>query len=309
MSRTVEDVLARAARVRVVRVRPEYEDPDGARLRAWHAVVAASTIQDTPGAAAVSPGRFHAHLTTGSTLVWTASRAGRVVGLAMLRLPTTTATGRAQVHVHPDHRRRGVGDRLVKTLTVEAAERGLRGLIAAVPAGGTGDALCLRRGLVRLRTLHHLLLSLREVHPGWLDEMVTAEHPGYRLAETARIAPPGGEDAAAGALPGDVLLTVAAEHGRKVVACTEVVVPAGGGPRATQHDRRPEDGHHRLCLDLWVKAAMLRLLYDRYPQVREVATENHEHDAASLEVNRHLGFRLHHRVHEYRLDLTGSGGG
>ncbi|MGK5553268.1 N-acetyltransferase family protein [Actinomadura kijaniata] len=301
MTRTAINARPWPTRVRVSRVEPAREEPDGPRVRAWHAVVAASMAQDAPGTAPAAPDRFHAHLTAGTTVVWTATRAGQVVGLAVLRLPSATVTGRAQVHVHPAHRRRGIGGRLVTALAAEARARGLYGVIAAVPAGGTGDAFCLRRGMTRLRTLHHLLLSLRELHPGWLDEMVAVEHPGYRLTETARIAPPGRQDA----VPGDVLLTVAAEHGRRVVGCTEVVVPKDSGPHATQHDRPAADGHHGLGLDLWVKAAMLRLLYDQYPQVTQVATDNPERDAALLAVNRHLGFRLHHRITEYRLDITG----
>ncbi|WP_119727071.1 GNAT family N-acetyltransferase [Thermomonospora amylolytica] len=302
MTKAADDVRSWPARVHITRVDPAAEEPDGPCVRAWHAVVAASMAQDAPGTAPAAPGRFHAQLTAGETVVWTAARAGRVVGLAVLRLPSITVTGRAQVHVHPAHRRRGVGDRLVTALTAEARARGLHRVIAAVPVGGPGDAFCLRRGLTRLRTLHHLLLSLRQVHPGWLDEMVAVEHPGYRLTETARIAAPGRQDA----VPDDVLLTVAAEHGRKVVGCTEVVVPTGRGPHVTQHDRPPADGHHGLGLDLWVKAAMLRLLYDQYPQVTQIATDNPGHDTALLAVNRHLGFRLHHRINEYRLDVTGS---
>ncbi|OLT33217.1 hypothetical protein BJF79_08015 [Actinomadura sp. CNU-125] len=257
----------------------------------------------SPARAPAPPGRFHAHLTAEATAVWTAVRAGHVVGLAVLRLPSATATGRAHVHVHPAHRRRGVGEALVTALTAQARVHGLRGVIVAVPVGGTGDAFCLRRGLRRLRTLHHLLLSLRDVHPGWLDEMVAVEHPGYRLTTTARVAPPGRADT----VPGDVLLTVAAEHGRKVVGCTEVVVPGGDGPRATQHDRPSADDHHGLGLDLWVKAMMLRLLYDDYPQVTQVVTDTAGNDAALLDVNRRLGFRLHRRTNEYRLDVRPEG--
>ncbi|MBE1532130.1 GNAT family N-acetyltransferase [Actinomadura algeriensis] len=293
------DARSRSAGPRVVRAAPAREKPDGLRLRAWHAAVAASMAEDAPGTAPPPLDRFHAHLTAGATAVWTATRAGHVVGLGVLHLPSSTAKGRAHVHVHPAHRRRGVGDRLVTALTAEARARGLHRVIVAVPAGGTGDAFCLRRGMTRLRTLHHLLLPLRDVHPGWLDEMVAVEHPGYRLTKTARIARPDREDA----VPGDVLLTVAAEHGRKVVGCTEVVVPGGGASRATQHDRPPADDHHGLGLDLWVKATMLRLLYDDYPQVTQVATDTVENDAALLAVNRHLGFRLHHRTNEYRLDV------
>ncbi|MBO2454167.1 GNAT family N-acetyltransferase [Actinomadura barringtoniae] len=380
MTKTAGEARSWPTRVRLSRVVPEREVPDGPRVRDWHSVVAASIAQDAPGTTPVTPERFHACLTAGTTIVWTATRGTRVLGLAVLRLPSTTSTGRAQVHVHPNHRRRGVGDRLMRALIDEAHARGLYSVIVAVPTGGTGDALCQKRGLTRLRTLHHLLLSLREMHPGWLDEMVAAEHPGYRLTETVRIARPGrdamvsldtvppeaapeptpeaapeptpepsrdgvsdgtspdgtrpdgtpsdgvpadavppgavppnavpsgtvpSDAVAAETLPGDVLLTVAAEHGRKVVGCTEVVVPGGSERRVTQHDHPPADGHHDLGLDLWVKAAMLRLLYDQYPQVTQVATDNPEGDTALLDVNRHLGFRLHHRTNEYRLEITG----
>ncbi|MFG2002872.1 hypothetical protein ACGFNU_27290 [Spirillospora sp. NPDC048911] len=72
----------------------------------------------------------------------------------------------------------------MSALTSEVGRRGLHTITVAV--GGTGDAFCVRRRLVHLRTLHHLPLGER--HPGWLDEMVAAEHPGYRLIGTERIA-------------------------------------------------------------------------------------------------------------------------
>jgi GNAT superfamily N-acetyltransferase len=272
-------------------------------VRAWHAAVAASLAEDLPGTEPESLDRFHARLTGGAAVVWTAVLGNRVVGLAVLRLPAATATGRAQVHMHPAHRRQGVGDRLATTLATEAHDRGLRDVVVAVPVGGPGDAFCLRRGLSHLRTLHHLRLPLRELHPGWLDEMTAAEHPGYRLSETTRTASPGDEEA----VPGDVLLTVAAEHGREVVGCAEAVIPGGLGPCATQHDRPRAGGHHGLGLDLWVKAAMLRLLYDQHPQVTHVATDNPEHETDLLALNRHLGFQRRHRTNEYRLGPLTSG--
>jgi hypothetical protein len=50
---------------------------------------------------------------------------------------------------------------------------------------------------------------------------------------------------------------------------------------------------------------MLRLLYDRYPQVTQIATGAPGHDAALLTVDRRLGPPLHHRTNEYRIDVTG----
>ncbi|GAA2120471.1 GNAT family N-acetyltransferase [Actinomadura napierensis] len=302
MMKAADGARAWPRRVRVTRVEPAREDPDGPRVRAWHAVVAASMVEDSPATEAPAPDRLLDCLTTGASVVWTAAIGDRTVGLALLRPPSTgtVTTGRAQVHVHPAHRLRGVGGRLVTALAAEARARGLHGLIAAVPVAGAGDAFCLRHGMTRVRTLHHLLLSLRDMHPGWLDEMVAAEYPGYRLAETARPAPHGREHA----VVGDVLLTITARHDREVVGCTEVVVPQGSGPRATQFDRPPAGGHHAMGLDLWAKAAMLRLLYDRYPHITQVATNVPGHQTTLLAVNRQLGFRLHHRTHEYRLDLT-----
>ncbi|MFI0446869.1 GNAT family N-acetyltransferase [Actinomadura sp. 6N118] len=313
MAITADHVRAEPVDVRITRVEPAGEEPNGARVRAWHAVVAASMAQDLPGMAPSTPDRLHAYLTSATTLVWTAGRAGEVVGLAVLRLPAAAVTGRAQVHVHPAHRRCGIGDRLVAALISGARFHGLHTVTVAVPVGGTGDAFCLRRGLVRLRTLHHLLLSLREMHPGWLAEMVAAEHPGYHLTGTTQITPPGRDTA----VPAEALLTVTAEHGRQIASCTEVLVPGGTGPRATgpratgpratQHDHRPAaDGHHGLGLDLWIKAAMLRTLYDQHPQLTQVVTDNPEHATTLLAVNHHLGFRLHHRTNQYRLDVTGS---
>ncbi|WP_460356292.1 GNAT family N-acetyltransferase [Actinoallomurus acanthiterrae] len=272
------------------------------QVRAWHAVVAASMAQDLPGMAPPDLERFRTRLATGPVVAWAATVDDQVVGLAVLCLSSPAATAKTQVHVHPAHRRHGIGSRLLTALAAEARARGRQGVILAAPAGGPGDIYCLRRGLTRVRTLHHLLLCLREVHPGWLDELVAVEHPGYRLGGTAEIARPGQN----GTIPGDVLLTVTAEHGREVIGCTEVVIPGGTGSHVTQHDHPLVGGHRGLGLDLWVKAAMLRTLYDEYPQVTPVATDPAGHEADLLAANGHLGFRLHHRTNEYRLDVTGS---
>ncbi|GAA4634042.1 GNAT family N-acetyltransferase [Actinoallomurus vinaceus] len=274
-------------------------EPAAEQVRAWHAVVVASMAHDLPGLAPPDLERFRMRLATGPTAAWAATVDGEVVGLAMLCLSTPVATAKAQVHVHPAYRCRGIGSGLLAALAAEARARGRNGVILAAPADGPGDGLCLRRGLTRVRTLHHLLLSMDDVHPAWLDELVAVEHPGYRLAGTADVTRPGRR----GRVPGDVLLTVAAEHARQVVGCTEVVIPGGIGTRVTQHDHPLVAGHRGLGLDLWIKAAMLRTLHDEYPQVDQVATDNAEHDADLLAVNRHLGFRLHHRTNEYRLDL------
>lgn len=317
MTTAADDGRGEPVEAWITRVEPAGEEPDGARVRAWRAVVAASMAQDLPGTEPPALDRFHTCLATATTLVWTADRAGEVVGLAVLRLPAAATTGRAQVHVHPAHRRRGIGDRLVAALTTGARLRGLHTITVAVPAGGTGDAFCLQRGLVRLRTLHHLLLSLRHMHPSWLAELIAAEHPGYHLTGTTQITPPGRHHT----IPADALLTITAEHNRKIASCTEVLVPGSTqphatgpratqprapGPRATQHHHPPANSHHGLGLDLWVKAAMLRTLYNPHPQLTQIATNNPAHATTLLADNHHLGLRLHHRTNQYRLGLTGS---
>ncbi|MBO2453146.1 GNAT family N-acetyltransferase [Actinomadura barringtoniae] len=286
--------------VEVTRIEPGREGLDGPTVQAWHAVVTAALNEDLPGTVPDAFDRFSARLAAGATVVWTAVRTGQVAGLAILRRPSAASTGSAQVHVHPAHRRHGVGDRLLNALIAEAHTCGPHGVTLAVPVDGPGDAFCLRRGLTHLRTLHQQLLPLRDLHPGWLDEMVAAEHPGYRLTERTRLASPGHH----GAVPGDVLLTVTAEHANGTAAHTEVVIADGLGPYATQHDHPPANEHHAPGLELWVKAAMLRLLYDQHPQVTHVTTDSPEHDAALLAVNSHLGFQRHHRTNEYRLGPT-----
>lgn len=50
-----------------------------------------------------------------------------------------------------------------------------------------------------------------------------------------------------------------------------------------------------------IKAAMLRLIRDRHPQVRTVITSNARSNAPMLSVNRHLGFAMHRQETLYQI--------
>ncbi|MFG2002871.1 hypothetical protein ACGFNU_27285 [Spirillospora sp. NPDC048911] len=86
IARRADDVWSESVVVQIGRV---------PQVRAWHAVVAASMAWESPGMEPPPP----AHLATASMIVWTATRADEVVGLAML--PIAAVSDRAQVHVHP----------------------------------------------------------------------------------------------------------------------------------------------------------------------------------------------------------------
>ncbi|MBD0422739.1 GNAT family N-acetyltransferase [Streptomyces sp. TRM S81-3] len=324
-----------------------------AHADAWHQVVTASMAEDLPGVPPPTRNQSYARLSRpgpGSRLLtWLAYDTGggrtRPMGAATLRLFDRLGQehlAETELHVHPDARRRGIGTRLLSAVVDEARSQGRRSLIAEAPASGAADLFCVRNGFRRALTLHHLLLSLEEVHRGWLDELTGADQPGYRtaawngtvpdtLADTFAAAknamngmPTGDRDhgalswdaervravAAVVAGRGDTLLTVAAVHDdesdgtARIAGFTEIVIPGGTAARARQYDTAVVPAHRGHGLGVWLKAHMLRRLHDEYPQVTEVETDNAADNTHMLAVNEQLGFRRQRTSHEYRLTLT-----
>ncbi|MFC1432524.1 GNAT family N-acetyltransferase [Streptacidiphilus sp. N1-3] len=317
---------------------------------AWHQVLAASMTHDLPGVPLPGPGKIHAQLTKPTLdshrLTWMATDpGGSPVGVAGLRLFTSPGRdhlAELELHVEPEHRRRGTGSRLLSTVVAACRTEKRRSLVVEVPGDSPGEAFCERWGFRRALTLDHLILRLDRTDGATIAETNDAEtndaeHLGYRLTGWTGTVPDELADAFATAknamndMPvgdldygsvdwdaervrtmaqviahrGDTLLTVAAVHDDGTMAgYTEILLPQGTPPRAQQYDTAVVPAHRGRGLGLWIKAAMVRRLRAEHPQVVEIETDNAEDNSHMLAVNLALGFRSYRRTHEFQLDLT-----
>ena len=321
------------------RVQKLHEVSDG-DVAAWRDVLAASMARDLPGEPAPALDHVHGLLTTAGLgshhLLWVAKSGDEVTGVAQLRL--FDGSGRAHlgqftIDVHPDHRRRGIGSRLLETIAEAAREEKRRSIVVEASSDTPGVAFLEARGLTCVLSLSLLLLSVHDA--GDVGEIVHAEHPGYRLTRWLGVVP--GELAetfataksAMGDMPagdtdygttmwdtdrvrdmaevvekrGDTLLTVAAAHRDQIAGFTELVIPVGDGTRAIQYDTAVVPGHRGNGLGLWVKAAMLDWLRAEWPAVEEIETDNAEDNEHMLAVNERLGFRPLRKTRQYQYEL------
>jgi GNAT superfamily N-acetyltransferase len=308
-------------------------------VAAWHDVLATSVARDLPGEPMPTLDQVHGYLTTpglGSRhLLWVAPSEGRVTGVARLRL--FDGSGRAHlgefaIHVHPDHRRRGIGTRLLKAVARAARDEKRRSLVVEASSDTSGVPFLEASGFTCVLSLSLLLLSVPEA--GGIEEIVRSEHPGYRLIRWLGVVPHelaqtfAAAKSAMGDMPtgemdygtttwdtdrvrdmaevvekrGDTLLTVAAMRGDTIAGFTELVIPVGDGSRAIQYDTAVISGHRGNGLGLWVKAAMLDWLRAEWPAVQEIETDNAEDNAHMLAVNKRLGFRPLRQTRQYQCD-------
>ena len=309
-------------------------------VAAWHDVLAASVSRDLPGEPTPTLDHVHGYLTTAGLdshhLLWVATSGDDVIGVARLRL--FDGSGRAHlgqftIDVHPDHRRRGVGSRLLDTVARAARAEDRRSLVVEASSDTPGVAFLETKGFACVLSLSLLLLSVHDA--GDVTEIVHAEHPGYRLsrwlgvvpnelAETFAVAKSAMGDMPTGDMDygttkwdtdrvrdmaevvekrGDTLLTVAALHGDKIAGFTELVIPIGDSSRAIQFDTAVVPEHRGNGLGLWVKAAMLDWLRAEWPAVQEIETDNAEDNDHMLAVNERLGFRPLRKTRQYQYDL------
>jgi GNAT superfamily N-acetyltransferase len=322
---------------RVQRLR-DVSDTD---VAAWHEVVAASIAHDLPGEPAPALDQVHGHLTTpglGSRhLLWVATADDAVTGVARLRLFEGAGRrhlGEFTLHVHPEHRRRGVGTCLLRTVARAARDEKRRSLVVEASSQTSGTAFLEANGFTCALSLSLLLLNVAGARG--VEEIVRGEHPGYRLTRWLGVVPDdlaeefAAAKSAMGDMPtgkmdygtttwdidrvrdmaevvekrGDTLLTVAALHGDTVAGFTELVIPVGDGTRAIQYDTAVVTAHRGNGLGLWVKAAMLEWLRAEWPAVLEIETDNAEDNAHMLAVNERLGFRPLRQTRQYQCDPT-----
>jgi GNAT superfamily N-acetyltransferase len=309
-------------------------------VAAWHDVLAASMARDLPEEPVPTLDQVHGTLSSAGLdsrhLLWTATEGDDVVGVARLRLfggSGRSHLGQFTIDVHPAHRRRGVGTRLLDAVAAAARDERRRCLVVEASSDTPGVAFLEARGFACVLSLSLLLLSVHEV--SGIEEIVRADHPGYRLTRWLGVVP--GELAetfataksAMGDMPtgemdygttdwdadrvrdmaevvekrGDTLLTVAALHDETIAGFTELVIPVGDGTRAIQYDTAVVPGHRGNGLGLWVKAGMLDWLRAEWPAVAEIETDNAEDNSHMLTVNERLGFRPLRKTRQYQYDL------
>ncbi|MCO6010588.1 GNAT family N-acetyltransferase [Actinoallomurus purpureus] len=314
-------------------------DVSDSDVAAWHEVVAASVAHDLPGEPAPTLDHVRGQLTTPGLrsrhLMWVATAEGAVTGVARLRLfegPGRSHLGEFTLQVHPEHRRRGVGTDLLRTVARAARDEKRRSLVVEASSQTSGTAFLEASGFTCALSLSLLLLSVPEARG--VEEIVGTEHSGYHLTRWLGVVPDDVAEAfaaaksAMGDMPtgkldygtttwdadrvrdmaevvekrGDTLLTVATLHGDTIAGFTELVIPVGDGTRAIQYDTAVVPAHRGQGLGLWVKAAMLEWLRAEWPAVLEIETDNAEDNAHMLAVNERLGFRPLRQTRQYQCD-------
>ncbi|MFA1543175.1 GNAT family N-acetyltransferase [Actinomadura monticuli] len=313
--------------------------PTDAQIRAWHEVLAAVHAADPAADPAPDP-EGTARLLLGAEpgarqRLWAVADGGRLVAVAALRLsgePGTDRPGEIDVQVHPVHRRRGLGRRLLAAAAEGLRADGRSSVIAQVLAGTPAVPFLESQGFECVLTLRGMLLRLDEVPPERVARLLAEAPAGYDLVRWRGVVPD--EHAAALARAkhamadlaeyegapwdahrvremaevvakrGDALYTVAALHGGTIAGFTEIVVPHDSAGRAAQYDTAVVPEHRGRRVGIWVKAAMLAWLADECPGVRDIETDNSGDNAHMIAVNEELGFRTERESLEYQARIT-----
>lgn len=314
-----------------------------AELRGWHDVVSASAAHDHPDSVAPSPQLLRARLVTSRSYrrrsLWLATEAGKVVGVAGLRLfeaPAQSHLSQLDLDVHPGRRREGVGSRLLAAALAEARADGRSRMICEIGHDDDSHGFAVRHHFAKVLTIHRLLLDMSVGNDGRWEEIAGAAPSGYRPIDWQGVvadewaaafaaakngmsaAPTGGMDFGAVSWDaarvvqlgrnrvdqGETPLTVAAVRNGEIAGYTELVIPAGDAHRAVQYDTVVLPDHRGNGIGLWLKAVMLRRLRGDFPHITQVETGNADTNLHMRAVNERLGFRQVRSTHQYQCDLT-----
>ncbi|MEW9528093.1 N-acetyltransferase family protein [Microbispora sp. NPDC049125] len=274
-------------------------------------------------------------------LVWLASHSdGYPVGSAYLRLTSRagqTHLAEADLHVHPDERRHGIGSQLMAAAVAAARQDGRRSLISQAEAGSPGDLFLAAQGFRKVLTLMFTRLALETADLAALTRIAAQPHPGYRLtswdgvvpdelAETFAASRRAMDDmpmddtdfgtvawdveavraaAAAVAERGELLHTVAVidESDGSVAGFTELVVPGDGEGDGQHYGTGVLPEHRGHGLGRWMKAEAIRRARQRHPGLGGLLADTAEGNLPMRRINDALGYQPTHRTLLRQLDL------
>jgi GNAT superfamily N-acetyltransferase len=285
------------------------------------------------------------HRTDQDDVYWAATLDGEVVGMAHLALPhlDNLHTAMADLFVHPDHRRRGIGTSLLAAVTERSRAGGRTVLMTApyspVDRPGPGEAFLLAKGFELGIAEMSRVCDLLDSEPTWdaLAAEAAPRHTGYRLEPWQDRVPdalvPGycemGEAFISEAPIGELdledevwsaervterderfLATGRHQFGVLVYAAdgtcvgsTELFVNEAASWRALQGGTLVVPGHRGHRLGLALKLANLRAVRARFPDCRYVFTAVAGVNAPMNAVNELLGFRDVERTLEMQLKI------
>jgi GNAT superfamily N-acetyltransferase len=245
--------------------------------------------------------------------------------------------GVLEVMVHPDLRRRGLGQQLLAVAARRAYLEGFSSIgveaIGDTPAIAFYTSMGFEQEFVETRSV----LTLSRVDWDSLGKMAGGIGPGYRIEYH-----PGGPPAelveayAQAKLEGQdddndldlrpsssdpqrlkdsldtlhrrglkpYIVLALHESTGTVAGLTEVVVPAQHPERADQYDTIVVREHRGYGIDRAIKARMLFELREAEPGLREVQTWNAQHNESMLLVNAELGFQSDRDWYEYGADVA-----
>ncbi len=330
--------------ITLVPVSGQSTDPAGrARFDAWAAVFAASAWHDVREEQQAADELRVGETDPATLRVRLAALDGETVcGALDLLLPQrdNQHIGFAEMAVHPDHRRRGIGTALLETAEAATRERGRATLVAETMwlgddhrVGDDGGEFAGRFGYAPVLTMLRSDYGVPDEDPvlppvaegyavethigtpaeadradrAWLARRMSTDAPLGDLAleeeewDEERIA---ALDARLEAMERSRTSAFARhlDSGR-LVAFTEIQVPKKGPTLAYQQDTLVLREHRGHGLGLALKLANIALLRTAYPAVRTVRTWNAVENAPMLAVNTAMGYRPSGFVREWQKAL------
>lgn len=171
--------------------KPEQLDSAGAEGR--RQLLAAAREADRPGEPASSPRPDGERVLGWLALADEAGAGGTPVGLAELRLPEDGDLRHAaelELCVHPEHRGRNVGRRLLEEAVAAARALGRTELLAEAGPETAGARLLTALDFEPVLRMAALRLAVDQLDAAGLREIVRAGSPGYRLARWPGVVPP-----------------------------------------------------------------------------------------------------------------------
>ncbi|MGF1430777.1 GNAT family N-acetyltransferase [Kitasatospora sp. LaBMicrA B282] len=304
-------------------------------LSEYHLAKAASWQLDFPEDPPVSyeaaVGRLRTPwLSDGTCRYWAAYANGTLVGLGKLAVQEgeNSAIADAEVTVHPDVRRQGIGTALLRALLPALHESG-RSTVnsAAVKTGSPGALWAERFGFRVVNRSVVQTLVIDETKPELWDVPVPA---GYRLARWISPAPEELIDAYAAARDAvqdaplgessvrhprwdrerirteertlaeqgaqERVVVVIHEATGDIVGVTGLLGYAYRPENCYQNDTSVVSAHRGNGLGRTVKAAMMRWLVAERPEVRRILTGTNADNVHMIAVNEALGYRILRRL-------------